>query len=147
MAMTFTGVETVQPSRGYLTHPLFPTSSCTALRLSSDWKANGSYGTVPTIVPATRQNSISRANASQFTRSSKCLKQRNLLGKSSVVEPTPLIEPLAVGDLTVQRSPKPVPIPISTGGTISGTLSPGPAGTGVNVDHRGSSALLGAAHA
>jgi hypothetical protein len=24
MAMTFTGVETVQPSRGYLTHPAVP---------------------------------------------------------------------------------------------------------------------------
>ena len=40
----------------------------------------------PTIVPETRQNSVSGANASQLSGSLKCLKRLDLLGTSRVVE-------------------------------------------------------------
>jgi hypothetical protein len=41
---------------------------------------------VPTIVPAARQNSISRANASQLARSGKWKKVKDLRGKSRLDE-------------------------------------------------------------
>ena len=44
------------------------------------------YGTVPTIVPETRQNSVSGANASQLTRSGKWKKVKDLRGKSKMPE-------------------------------------------------------------
>jgi hypothetical protein len=47
MAMTFTGVETVQPSRGYLAHPAVP--DVVVHGTSSDWKANGPMALSPRL--------------------------------------------------------------------------------------------------
>ncbi len=43
-------------------------------------------GTVPTIVPETRQNSVSRAYASQLARSVKWKRVKDLRGKMKMVE-------------------------------------------------------------
>ena len=45
-----------------------------------------SCGSVPTIVPETRQNSVSRAYASQFARSVKWKRVKDLRGKIKMVE-------------------------------------------------------------
>jgi len=44
------------------------------------------YGTVPTIVPETRQNSVSRANTSQLARSVKWKRVKDLRGKTKMSE-------------------------------------------------------------
>jgi hypothetical protein len=54
---------------------------------ASDRLANMSRtGTVPTIVPETRQNSVSRAHASQLARSVKWKNVKDLRGKTKMVE-------------------------------------------------------------
>jgi len=41
---------------------------------------------VPEIVPAARQSSVSQANASQFARSLKWKKKKDLRGKTKIAE-------------------------------------------------------------
>src|SRR5260370_17791614 len=87
----------IHDSSNFLTQPFFlrvSTIRSDGVRWTVAWDSQSgasaatvvAYGTVPTIVPETRQNSVSRANATQLASSVKWKNVKVLRGKTKMVE-------------------------------------------------------------